>query len=314
MALDRLAGMTVFRRAVELGSLAAAGRATGMSAEMAGQHLKALEARLGVRLLSRTTRRLAPTEAGQAYYQRCVAALEEIGLADAEAGAHQAEPTGRLRMTAPLGFANALLAPLVASFLDRHPGLAVDIELSEQKADLLAGSFDLALRLGELAPSSLMGRRLGTFPLTLAASPGYLKATGAPSHPRELARHEALIYAQTTAPTRWSFVHRDEGTVRVDIRGRITVSDVDFLVRLALLDRGLLLAPSFVLDHHLQAGTLVEVLPDWQERLLPLHLLWPHRTLVPASTRAFIDFLAAALTPDLQSDARSRSRNSTPAR
>jgi len=261
MALDRLAGMTVFRRAVELGSLTAAGRAAGVSAEMAGQHLKALERRLGVRLLSRTTRRLAPTDAGQAYYQRCVAALEEIALAESEAGARQAEPSGRLRITVPLGFANALLAPLIASFLDRHPGLAVDVELSEHKADLLAGNFDLAIRLGELAPSSLMARRLGIFPLILAASPAYLTAAGATAHPRDLSRHEALIYVQTAAPTRWSFTSHDGQRATVDVRGRIVASDVEFLIRLALLGRGMLLAPSFMLGSYLNAGTLVDALP-----------------------------------------------------
>jgi DNA-binding transcriptional LysR family regulator len=298
MALDRLVGMTVFRRALELGSLAAAGRATGLSAEMAGQHLKALETRLGVRLLSRTTRRLAPTDAGRAYYQRCVAALEEIALAEAEAGARQAEPSGRLRLTAPLGFGNALLAPAIASFLDRHPGLAIDIELSEHKADLLSGDFDLAIRLGELAPSSFMSRRLASFPLILAASPAYLAAAGMPVHPRDLACHQALIYSQTAAPTRWSFTARDGQRAAVALWGRIVASDVDFLVRLALLGRGVLLAPRFLLDCCLRTGALVDVMPDWRERSLPLHLLWPHRTLVPAPTRAFIDFLAGSTFPD----------------
>lgn len=295
MALDRLLGMTVFRRAVELGSLAAAGRVTGVSAEMAGQHLKALEARLGVRLLSRTTRRLALTEAGQAYYQRCVAALEEITLAEAEAGARQAAPSGRLRVTAPLGFANALLAPLIVSFLDRHPNLSIDMALSEHKADLVAEGFDLALRLGDLAPSSLMARRLGSVQLILVASPAYLGRAGTPADPRDLADHEVLIYAQTASPTRWSFSRPSGETVSIDIRGRITASDVEFLIRLALLDRGVLLAPRFMLAEHLRSGALVEVLQGWRERTLPLHVLWPHRTLVPVPTRAFVDFLAAQI-------------------
>lgn len=303
MALDRLMGMTVFRRALELGSLAAAGRATGLSAEMAGQHLKALEMRLGVRLLSRTTRRLSPTEAGQVFYGRCVAALDEIALAEAEAGARQDEPSGRLRLAAPLGFGNALLAPAVSLFLDRHPGVFIEIELSESKADLLVGEFDLAIRLGELAPSGLMSKRLASYQLLLVASPAYLAAHGTPGHPRELVAHQALIYSQTAAPTRWCFTARDGGRHAVAIRGRIIASDVEFLIRLALLGRGVLLAPSFLLETHLRAGTLRPILADWRERSLPLHLLWPHRSLVPAPTRAFIDFLAAWTSSEHPSEA-----------
>jgi DNA-binding transcriptional LysR family regulator len=296
MALDRLVSMTVFRRAVELGSIVAAGRATGISAEMAGQHLKALEANLGVRLLSRTTRRLSPTEAGRAYYDRCVAALDEIALADAEAGARQAEPSGRVRLTAPLGFGNALLAPAITSFLERYPNVTVEIDLSERKADLLAGDYDLAVRLGELAPSSLMSRRLAIYPLILAASPAYLVSAGVPEHPQDLSRHEALIYAQTEVPTRWSFGPPDGKRVAVALHGRVVASDVEFLVRLALLGRGVLLAPSFMLDAHLKLGTLIEILPAWRERSLPLYLLWAHRTLIPAPTRAFIDFMVEWLS------------------
>lgn len=299
--------MMVLRRAIELGSIAAAGRATGLSAEMAGQHLKALEMRLGVRLLSRTTRRLAPTDAGRAYYERCVAALDEIALAEAEAGARQAEPSGRLRLTAPLGFRNALLAPAIAAFLDRHPRVDVEIDLSENKTDLLAGDYDLAIRLGELAPSSLVSRRLASFPLILAASPAYLAASGMPQHPRDLAQHEALIYAQTDAPMTWCFRSRDGQRANAALRGRIVASDVEFLVRLALLGRGLLLAPSFLLDDHLKTGSLVEVMPGWHERSLPLHLLWPHRALIPVPTRAFIDFLVGWAASELKGSRASRS-------
>ncbi len=296
MALDRLVGMTVFRRAVELGSLAAAARALELSPEMAGQHLKALEGRLGVRLLKRTTRRLSLTDAGRAYYDRCVAALDEIALAEAEAGSRQAEPGGRLRIAAPLAFGTALLAPAIAAFLDRHPGVSVEVDLSERAVDLLAENVDLALRLGELPPSGLIARRLASFPLILAASPGYLSNHPAPERPRDLASHQTLIYTQTHAPTRWSFTGLagtgPAGTREsVAVDGRIRASDVSFLLHLALIGRGILLAPSFVLEGSLAAGRLVPVLPDWHERSLPLHALWPHRTLIPATVRAFLDFL-----------------------
>jgi len=293
MALDRLIGMTVFRRAVELGSLAAAGRALSLSPEMAGQHLKALEERLGVRLLKRTTRRLSLTQAGRAYYDRCVAALDEVALAEAEAGSRQAEPRGRLRIATPQAFGTALLAPTIAAFLDRHPGVSVEVDLSERAVDLLAEDVDLALRLGELAPSRLIARRLASFELILVASPAYLSNHPAPERPMELTGHQALIYTQTHTPTRWSFTGLAGTRESVAIDGRIRASDVNFLLELALNGRGILLAPSFVVADSLAAGRLVPVLADWHERSLPLHALWPHRTLIPATVRSFLDFLGS---------------------
>ncbi len=293
MALDKLVGMTVLRRAVELGSLAAAARALQVSPEMAGQHLKALEGRLGVRLLKRTTRRLSLTDVGRAYHDRCVAALDEIAFAEAEAGSRQAEPSGRLRIAAPLAFGTALLAPAVAAFLDRHPGVSVEVDLSERVVDLLTENVDLALRLGELPSSGLIARRLASFPLILAASPAYFSDHPAPERPRDLAAHQTLIYTQTHAPTRWSFTGPAGTRESVAVDGRIRGSDVSFLLDLALIGRGILLAPSFVLGDSLEAGRLVPVLPDWHERSLPLHALWPHRTLIPAKVKAFSDFLGS---------------------
>ncbi len=308
MALDKLVGMTVFRRAVELGSLAAAARALDLSPEMAGQHLKALEGRLGVRLLQRTTRRLSLTDTGRAYYDRCVAALDEIALAEAEAGSRQAEPAGRLRIATPLAFGTALLAPAIAAFLGRHPGVGVDVDLSERSVDLLAENIDLAIRLGELPPSGLVARRLASFSLVLVASPAYLSSHPAPERPRDLAAHQALIYTQTRAPTRWSFTGPAGTRESVAVDGRIRASDVGFLLDLALLSRGILLAPSFVLEHSLAAGHLVHVLPEWRERSLPLHALWPHRTLMPATARAFLDFLASWFVAGTAPTAQDRGR------
>ena len=291
MALDRLLGMPVFRRAVELGSLAAAARALDLSPEMAGQHLKGLEQRLGVRLLKRTTRHLSLTEVGRAYYDRCVAALDEIARAEAEAGSRQAEPSGRLRITTPLAFGTALLAPAIAAFLDGHPGVSVEVDLSERAVDLLTEGIDLAFRLGELAPSGLIARRLASFPLILVASPAYLSNRPPPERPRDLAAHQTPIYTQTHAPTRRWFTGPAGTRESVAIDGRTRASDIGFLQDLARIGRGILLAPSFVLEESLASGRLVPVLPDWHERSLPLHALWPHRTLIPATVRAFLDFL-----------------------
>ena len=174
-----------------------------------------------MRLLKRTTRRLSLTDVGSAYYNRCVAALDEIALAETEASSRQVEPGGRLRMAAPLAFGTALLAPVIAAFLDRYPGVNVEVDLSERAANLLTENVDLALRLGELPPSSLIARRLASFPLILVASSAYLSNHLAPERPKDLTSHQALIYTQTHAPTRWSFTDPAGTRESVAVDGRV---------------------------------------------------------------------------------------------
>ncbi|MCQ8239343.1 LysR family transcriptional regulator [Rhizosaccharibacter radicis] len=295
MALDVLLGMSVFRQAAELGSLAASARAHGLSPEMAGRHLRALEGRIGVRLLNRSTRRLAPTEAGRAYLARCAGILDEIADAEAEAGARGREPRGRLRVAAPLLFGRTVLAPVVEGFLDRWPLVSLELTLGEALVDVSGGAFDLALRLGALPDSALIARRIAAFPLLPVAAPAYLARQGTPAAPDELGRHEALIYTETATPRRWAFSDGNGARRTVEVEGRVGASDVGFLLELALSGRGVLLAPSFAVAPPLADNRLVRLLPDWNARTLPLHVLLPHRGLLPAATRCLVEFLADKL-------------------
>ncbi|MCM8737594.1 LysR family transcriptional regulator [Azospirillum sp. A1-3] len=292
MALDTLTGMTVFRHAIEEGSLAAAARRTGMSAEMAGRHLKALEARLGVRLVNRSTRKLSLTEAGQAYFRRCVAILDEIALAEADAGTRQAEPRGQLRVAAPLAFSNAVLGPAVADYMRRYPGVTLTLDLSERETDLLGEGFDVALRLGTLPDTAMIARRLGGFPLILTGAPGYFRSRNSPEHPEDLREHRILAYMQTATPERFVLSDAAGHRVQIAFEAQLRATDAGFLVTLALLGRGLVLAPSFLVMEHIAEGRLVHVLPEWSARTLPLHAIIPHRTLMPATVRSFIDVVA----------------------
>ncbi|MDE1995746.1 MAG: LysR family transcriptional regulator [Rhizobiaceae bacterium] len=292
MALDTLTSMTVFRQIAERGSLAAAARVTGLSAEMAGHHLRSLETRLGVRLVNRTTRRLNLTDAGRSYYRRCVAVLDEIALAEAEAGQQQAVAKGHIKIAAPLAFATSMLAEPIAAFSERHPQVSVEIDLSERNVGLVEEGYDLALRIGDLADSGLIIRRIATFPLILVAAPGYLERHPAPMHPTDIADHDVLIYTQTGNPRLWQFTGADGARVDVAVSGRLSASDIEFLMRLALQGHGLLQVPAFLLKDHLAEGNLVSLLGEWQTRLLPLHVVLPHRTLLPVAVRSFSDFLA----------------------
>lgn len=292
MAMDTLTSMAVFRQVVDRGTIVAAARATGLSAEMAGHHLRSLETRLGIRLLYRTTRRLSLTEAGRAYYDRCVAVLDEVAIAEAEAAQLQTDPRGHLKIAAPLAFGrSALVAPL-AAFTQKYPEVSIDLDLSERNVQLVDEHYDLALRLGDLPDSSLVARRLADFPLMLVASPDYLAGASALDHPADVGSHEALIYTQTGNPRLWQFVDGAGKSVAVTTAGRIAASDVEFLLQLALQGRGLLQVPAFLLGDYLATGRLVQLLPTWRTRVLPLHVVLPHRSLLPATVRRFTDFLA----------------------
>ncbi|GAC1043978.1 LysR family transcriptional regulator [Rhizobium sp. No.120] len=293
MSLDTLTSMSVFRQMVERGSITAAAQFCGMSAEMAGHHLRSLEARLGVRLINRTTRRLHVTEAGQAYYRRCVAVLEEVALADAEAGQRQSSPSGMLKIAAPLAFGTALLSEPIAVFIEENPSVSVELSLSERNVSLIEEGYDVALRLGDLQESGLIARRLSAFPLIPVASEAYLAQHSPISAPWDIADHQVLIYTQTANPRSWRFNDAAGHHVDVSLTGRIAASDVEFLLRLALRGAGLLLAPSFVVADYLVRKELVAILPEWSMRTLPLSLVLPHRTLIPATVRSLSDFLSS---------------------
>lgn len=292
MALDTLTSMAIFREAAEQGSLAAAARSQGISAEMASRHLRSLEDRLGVRLLNRSTRKLGLTPAGQAYLNRCASILDEIASTEAEAATLQIKPTGLLRLTAPLAFANAVLSPALERYLDEYPDVSLSLDLTERVADVIGEGMDVALRLGTLPDTALKARRLAEFPLLLVASPEYL--AGAPEllNPEDLEHCEVLIYTQTARPNRITLANAEGRQVNVRLSGRVSASDIAFLLDLARRSRGPVLAPSFMVKDDLREGRLQRVLPMWSARSLPLNAILPSRSLVPSTTRSFVDFMS----------------------
>lgn len=292
MALDKLTSMTVFREAAEQGSLAAAARSQGMSAEMASRHLKSLEDRLGVRLLNRSTRKLGLTPAGQAYLNRCAPILDEIASTEAEAATLQIKPTGLLRLTAPLAFANAVLLPALDRYLDAYPGVSLSLDLTERVADVIGEGIDVALRLGTLPDSALTARRLAEFALLLVASPEYLASIPGLSKPEDLEGHDVLIYTQTARPNQITLANADGQQVSVRLTGRVSASDIAFLLDLARRGRGPVLAPSFMVEDDLREGRLQRILSMWSARSLPLNAILPSRSLVPSTTRSFVDFMS----------------------
>jgi DNA-binding transcriptional LysR family regulator len=292
--MDRLTSLAVFVKVVDSQGFAAAAREIGLSPAMASKHIQALEERLGARLLNRTTRRLSLTEAGRSYYERCRRILAELDEADRAVDELQETPRGLLRINAPLSFGTRHIGPAVADYLTACPEVALEVALDDRVVDLLEEGADLALRIGQLADSSLIARRLTPIRLVLCAAPDYLARRGTPLRPRDLAQHECLDYAYAATPGEWQFLGPGGQRETVRITGRLVANNGDVLRCAALAGAGIALGPSFILGEDVAAGRLVPLLrPGFEPPESALYAVYPHGRFVSAKLRSFIDFLVA---------------------
>ena len=296
--MDRLLSMAVFKHTVDAGSFAAAARHFGISPEMAGNHVRALETHLGVRLLNRTTRRLHLTEVGSSYYTRCTSILSDIDEAETEANSLQATPRGLLRIAAPVTFGVRHIAPAISNYMTRYPEVMIEVAVSDRYVNLIEEGFDVAIRMGPLEESSLIVRRLASARLVACASPAYLRRAGRPETPSDLARHACLIYAETGEPTRWHFQGPDGQDETVRVSGPVTSTNPEFVRQLALAGHGIVHCPTFSVGADIAAERLTTLLTNWRSREIPIHALYPHRSLLSAKVRSFVDFLAERFGSD----------------
>ena len=288
--LDRLMSMEVFIKAVDTGSFAAAARQLAMSPQMVAKHVAALEERLGARLLRRTTRQQGLTEVGRVYAERCRLLLEQAEAAHALVDAAQATPRGRLRISAPTTFGAHTLVPLVTAYLREHPGVEIELALTDRFVDLVEEGFEVAFRIGALADSSLVSRSLAPYRLAACAAPDYLRRQGTPRHPADLADHDCLGYAYWPRPAEsvWPF-QRDGVTHKVEVRSRLQIDSGEALLAAALDGFGVVLCAEDVLREAMQAGRLVRVLADYAPPSRPVHLLYQRDHLRTPKLRSFID-------------------------
>lgn len=296
--LDRVTGMQVFARVAGLGSLSAAGRALGMSQTMATKHLAALEARLGTKLLHRTTRRLTLTEAGRRYLESVERILAELEEADATASVETVEVRGTLRLNAPFSFGIREIAPLLPEFSRRHPDLVVDLGLNDRVVDLIEEGWDMVVRIGRMHSSTLVARKLAPSRLIVCAAPSYLERRGTPRTVADLAGHDCLGYtlSQTVGAGRWAF-GRDARHV-VEVKGSLAANNGDALVVAAVGGQGLVYMPSFLVAREIRAGLLVPlVLDEPTPDLSGVYAAYPSNRRPPAKVRALIDLLAERFAP-----------------
>ena len=291
--MDVLSAMRAFVAVVDTGSFAAAAERLELSRARLTKMIQDLEEHLGTRLLNRTTRRLNLTEAGVAYHERCAAILADVAEAEEVAGHLTALPRGTLKLTVPVSFGILKIAPLLGGFLERHPEVSVDMTLNDRKVDLIDEGFYLAIRVGALAESGLIARRLATDHIVICAAPAYLKRHGTPRTPQDLARHACLSYTYATTGDEWRFTG-PAGEVSVRIRGPLRANNGDTLRLAALSGAGIIRQPTFLVQRDLDAGRLVRLLGDYQSSELGIYAVYPTRFL-SAKVSAFIDYLSAAL-------------------
>jgi DNA-binding transcriptional LysR family regulator len=298
-ALDDLNALVAFVRVVDARSYSAAARQAGATTSALSKRVAKLEGALGVRLLERTTRRLAPTEAGAAFYERCLRVLDELGEAERAATRLGGGARGTLRMSAPVIFGELHVAPLVPRLLERHPGLGADLWLSDRYVDLVDEGFDLALRIGRLADSSLAARRLGAVPAVVCASPAYLERRGVPRRPDDLAGHECLRYSLAGAGREWRLRGPDGRERAYAAAGRCSLNHGGAMREIALAGGGLAQLPLFLVAEALAAGRLRAVLDDYRPPDFGIYAVHPAGRAPSPKVRAAVDFFAEALPPRL---------------
>jgi DNA-binding transcriptional LysR family regulator len=292
--VDKFQEMASFVAVVEAGSFVGAADAIGMSKAAVSRHVAELEQRLGARLLHRTTRRLSLTDDGQLFYARAKETLAAVDEAESEISSRSGEPSGRLRINAPLSFGVLHLAPLWPRFAASYPKLSLDIDLSDRVVDLVEEGYDLAVRITNLPNSQLVSRQLATTRMVCCASPQYLAEHGTPRHPAELAQHASIWYSYWSGRDEWTFTAPDGDTIAVRTRARMHANNGDTCRAAALEHLGVILQPDFLVAGDLRSGALVELMPEYQVLTLGIHAVYPSRKHLPVKTRRMVDFLVEA--------------------
>jgi DNA-binding transcriptional LysR family regulator len=285
--------LSTFVEVVARGSLSAAARAEGIAPSMIGRRLDALEARLGVKLLQRTTRKLMLTDEGAAFLEDCQRILGELEEAEAAVSEHSARATGHLLVSAPAGFGREHVAPLLPSLLAEHRELTVDLNLSDRLVDVVGEGVDVAIRIASLTGSNLVGVKLADNQRVVVASPAYLRRHGTPATPAELAAHNCLAISSEGSQRGWTF--RDDGkTVTIKVGGNMVCNDGAVLHEWALAGKGLAWRSMWEVGAQIASGRLCTVLDDYAAPGSDIHAVFAQRRHLPLRIRAFVDFLRHA--------------------
>ncbi|HTT14122.1 MAG TPA: LysR family transcriptional regulator [Burkholderiaceae bacterium] len=296
--MDRIAGVQLFLRVVETGSFSKAAGELGITQPTATKAVAAMEARLGARLLHRSTRGVTPTEVGALYYEKCKLIARDIEEADNLAVLLQSQVGGTLRISTSVAFGRRVMVPLVLRYMREHTGVTIDLSFDDRYVNLVEQGVDLALRMGRLADSSLGARYLGTNPWTMVAAPSYLRARGTPRTPGELGKHACLVYSSVQGDDRWSFTSPAGEEVSVPVKGPLRSNNLSTVLEAARAGMGLAVVPWYVARESVADATVQPVMADYVLPAQELHAVFPSPKLVPSKVTSFIAFLQQALAGD----------------
>ncbi len=292
--MDRFDAMRLFVRVAELGSFSAVALQAGVARSVVTRQIAALETYLGVKLMARSTRRLALTSAGSAYLEKCRVILNLVEAAEADVAAERLTPRGNVRISLPLSFGIRRLAPLLLDFSQRHPEVSLDMDYSDRRSNLIEEGIDLAIRITRRLEPGDVARKIGTGRMLVVAAPEYLARHGRPQHPAELAHHECLGYASVGTPMPWQFMI-DGQLDSFPVRSRINANNGDVLTEAAAQGLGITLQPDFIVASYLDAGRVEQILADFAVPELGIYAMLPSNRHVPHRVRVLMDALAAAL-------------------
>jgi len=290
--MDRFLSMEVFVVTVEAGSLTAAANLLKLTPSMVSKHLSALEKRLGTPLLQRTTRRQHLTEAGQAYYAQCKQIMSQLAVAEAGVEAMNHSPKGMLRVSASVWFGSLTLAPLACDYLQRYPAVNLQLSLTDRFVDIIDEGYDVAIRIGNLADSSLIARKLTMFEVAICASPDYLQHAGVPQTPEDLLQHQCLGFSHWHSQGGWKQINPE--LAHASIVQRFEADNGQALRIAALKGLGIILMPRALLKDDISAGRLVELLNAYTPPARPIHAVYPRSRQSQPKLSSFVDYLVSA--------------------
>ncbi len=288
--MDQLNAMHIFVTVVQSGNFSAAARKQNTSQATVSKKVAGLEAKLGVKLITRTSREFSLTQAGTEYYRYCAAFLEELDEVENRIRAQVTSPKGLLRVAAPAPLGRLMLAPLLSEFMVRFPDIEVDLSIEDRHVDLIAEGIDVAIRARELEDSSLVARTLFENKIILVASQDYVNNRGKPKVPSDLINHNCIVYTLAKSLNNWHFTQNEE-EVTIPVKGTIRSNSGETNLKMALEGFGVAQIPEWMVRKYIQQGTLIPLLTDYQTDGLPMNLIYPKNRHIPSKVRCFIDFM-----------------------
>ena len=296
--MDRIQSIKVFIRVVDLGSFSKAAAEIGIGQSAVTKQIAQLEAKLGSRLLHRSTHGVSPTEIGRLYYEKCQLIAHHVDEAESVAALMQSQLQGSLRISSSVAFGRRVLVPLMVKFMKQHPKVVLDVSFEDRYVDLVAQGVDVAIRMGRLADSSLGSRYLGLNPWVIVAAPQYLALRGEPQAPQDLAQHDALIYSTVQGDARWVLSGADGQVHSITVKGPLRSNNLSALLSAVRSGMGLAALPWYVAHESVRTGVVQPVLTTWSLPSQEIHAVFPSPRLLPAKVQTFIDWLQHEMGED----------------